>query len=1087
MFYALRRIGTRPRTRVFGPDVLLTGRNWFRGVVFALATWAITTAGIVADEFPDHEPLAANQPRPPATAAAAAMVFSDPGGDAGDFRATAFAAEPDVQNPIDLAWDGSGRLWIAENYTYASRELRFRDDLFDRVVILDDIDLDGRFDAAAGDRRTVFMDGLNKLTSVEVGRGGVWLMTPPNLLFVPDADGDGVPDGPARVVLDGFTIAEQNYHNFANGLRFGPDGWLYGRCGGSCPGRIGVPGTADEMRTALEGGIWRFNVDTGQFEVLCHGTTNPWGHDFNEVGELFFINTVNGHLWHGIHGAHFKRPFTLDPNPNAYNLIDQHADHYHFDTGADWTKSRDGAANDFGGGHAHSGMMIYQETTWPESHRGDLMTLNFHGRRANRERLTRTGTGYVGSHQPDFCLVDDVWFRGMELTAGPDGNVVVADWSDLGECHEHTGVHRNSGRIYKWMHRSSPDPGVVAEKLVRLQTGDVDSLVDFQFAHDRWYSHQARLRLTQMQRDGDDVSSTFARLRSGVTDANETAAVRLRCLWTLHGIGGTDRDGLIDVIHGDENGRQHESVRAWAIRLLTESWPIDDVFGPTPAGVASAARVAAEYRPIASLFFALCEGESSGLVRGTLASTLQRLPLANRVELAMELARVDEADIGDHNQEKLLWYALMPLADANPAALTDVVVSSHLPELNQTISRAIAERVDSHPAAMDRLLVELTDAIADDPAWASSVFTGIERGLVGVRNCPPVEHWAAFESAIESSPDFVANHASAIAALRSVFGQGVDPAELLATVQSDDQPILDRLAAYQGLVDAASAGAAEMVSTGQLLAVTDRLIRDARINVRVAESATQIPDPAIARSILQHLNRFRAPLRPGVIGLLCLRGDFAGELMTAIESGQLNKSSLTASHVRSILALGDESLTRRLETAWGKLRDAPADQQAEIERLQRVLTPAALVSANLPEGRMLYEKSCSACHQLYGVGGKVGPDLTGAQRDNLDYWLANIVSPGAVVGADYRATKVLTADGRVLVGLVTQRTRQTITLVAADQTWVLPLDDIEDQQVTDQSPMPSGLLQPLSDSQIANLIGYLRHPVQVSKSSDAAE
>ncbi len=182
-----------------------------------------------ADDFPEPintEPLPEDNWLSPAAAAAG---FELPEG----FRAVPFASEPDVQNPIAMAWDGRGRLWIAENYTYAERKQKFQLDLRDRVVILDN---------TRGDRfskRTVFTDDVQMLTGIEVGHGGTWLMCPPKLIFMPDRDGDDVPDNAGEVILDGFTVAKQNYHNFANGLRFGPDGWLYGRCGGSCPGRIG--------------------------------------------------------------------------------------------------------------------------------------------------------------------------------------------------------------------------------------------------------------------------------------------------------------------------------------------------------------------------------------------------------------------------------------------------------------------------------------------------------------------------------------------------------------------------------------------------------------------------------------------------------------------------------------------------------------------------------------------------------------------------------------------------------------------------------------------------------------------------------
>ncbi|MEM9828800.1 MAG: PVC-type heme-binding CxxCH protein, partial [Planctomycetota bacterium] len=418
---------------------------------FAVAAWLLMGPGILGSgelladqEFPNTQAASSGQPMGPAEAAAS---FDLPE----DFEVRVFAAEPDVQNPIDASWDSRGRLWVAENYTYAERSQRFDLSLRDRVVILDGAD---------GDRatqRTVFTDDVQMLTSIEVAPNGVYLMCPPTLLFIPDADQDDVPDGPAQVVLDGFTVAEANYHNFANGIRFGPDGWLYGRCGGSCPGRIGKPGTPDAARRALEGGMWRYHPQSEIVEVLTTGTTNPWGHDFDARGEGFFVNTVNGHLWHLIHGAHFTRPFTLDPNRRTFELIDFHADHWHFDTGGAWHESRDGAANAYGGGHAHCGTLIYEDPVWPDRYRGKLWTLNFHGRRVNQEVLKRQGGGFVATHDEDLFIVGDPWFRGMNLLTGPDGNVFVLDWSDTGECHEHDGVHRTSGRIYKIKHCDAPE------------------------------------------------------------------------------------------------------------------------------------------------------------------------------------------------------------------------------------------------------------------------------------------------------------------------------------------------------------------------------------------------------------------------------------------------------------------------------------------------------------------------------------------------------------------------------------------------------------------------------------------------------
>lgn len=360
------------------------------------------------------------------------------------FKVSVFAAEPDIRQPIAACWDARGRLWVAENYTYAQAGLEFDLSLNDRIVILEDKDHDGRHDT-----RTVFADNLKMLTSVELGTGGVYALCPPQLLWIPAKDDQ--PAGPPVVLLDGFETVKGNRHTFANGLKWGPDGWLYGRVGISSPCKIGPPGQADAERVRMNGGIWRYHPGAKVFEAVCHGTTNPWGLDWDENGEGFFVNTVIGHAWHLLPGAHFKRMHGEDVNPRCYEFIDQIADHYHFDTGKGWTSSRDAAngSDALGGGHAHCGALIYKGTNWPEYWRGKLLTLNLHGRRINVERLERNGCTFVAKHEPDAFFCPDPWFRGIDLLEGPDGGVYVLDWSDTGECHDHDGVHRGSGRIYK--------------------------------------------------------------------------------------------------------------------------------------------------------------------------------------------------------------------------------------------------------------------------------------------------------------------------------------------------------------------------------------------------------------------------------------------------------------------------------------------------------------------------------------------------------------------------------------------------------------------------------------------------------------
>ena len=373
------------------------------------------------------------------------------------FRLEVFASEPDVRQPIAIDFDEKGRLWVAECYTFAETPLRWDLNLNDRLTILEDTNGDGK-----SDKRTVFWDQGKRLTSVAVGAGGVWVTCAPQLLFIPDADGDLVPDGEPVVMLDGFD-AETIGHNIVNGLKFGPDGWLYGRHGITSTSSIGVPGSPMEERIPLNCGIWRFHPVTKTFEVVCHGGTNPWGLDWNEDGQLFYTNTVIGHLWHAIPGAFYERMFGAHLNPLAYESIGHTADHYHWDRGSEkWSDIRDGISDktsELGGGHAHMGCLIYQGGVWPKEYHGKLFTNNLHGRRINMDILAREGNGYVGTHGKDFLQIQDPWFRGLDLITGPDGQVWINDWCDTGECHDNDGIHRSSGRIYRIVY-DGPEKGV---------------------------------------------------------------------------------------------------------------------------------------------------------------------------------------------------------------------------------------------------------------------------------------------------------------------------------------------------------------------------------------------------------------------------------------------------------------------------------------------------------------------------------------------------------------------------------------------------------------------------------------------------
>ena len=305
----------------------------------------------------------------------AARTASVPDG----FSVTVFAAEPMVRQPISFCIDDRGRLWVAEAYNYPNRNGQPND----RGLILEDTDGDGR-----ADKRTVFYDKLTYVTGIEVGFGGLWVISPPRMLFIPDRDGDDRPDGEPRILLDGFG-STQSAHNIATGFTWGPDGWLYAGHGRTSPSDVGPPGTPDDKRIHHDGGVYRYHPTRHIFEGFADGTTNPWGVDFDDYGQAFVSNCVNPHLFHMIQGAHYEPWRNRKSSQHAYRRIATIADHLHWLQGPHGDVKRGDLPElrTLGGGHAHCGVMVYLGDNWPQRYRNSVFMCNVHGRSIKKSGL----------------------------------------------------------------------------------------------------------------------------------------------------------------------------------------------------------------------------------------------------------------------------------------------------------------------------------------------------------------------------------------------------------------------------------------------------------------------------------------------------------------------------------------------------------------------------------------------------------------------------------------------------------------------------------------------------------------------------
>ena len=990
--------------------------------LLAVALLALTSAAAPAAD----PPKPADRPLPPLAAAKAMTV--PPG-----FKVTLFAGEPDIVQPIAMAFDTRGRLWVVECLSYPKWNHEGKGN--DRVVILEDADGDGTFD-----KKTVFLDKGVNLSGIELGFGGVWLCSAPNLVFVPDRDGDDKPDGPAEVVLDGWNIKDTK-HNVFNALAWGPDGWLYGCNGIQSKSKVGKPGSADKDRVALDCGVWRYHPTRKTFELYASGTTNPWGLDWDDHGQMFVTNCVIHHLWHVVPGGHMERMYGEDVNPYTYGLMKSCADHLHWGGGS-WTSSRGTAAgvspqhSEAGGGHAHSGCSIYLGGNFPPEYRDAAFMCNIHGNRINHDRLERTPSGYVGKHAPDFLHANDSWFRGLTAKYGPDGGLYVADWTDTGECHNYDKVDATSGRVFKVVYGT---PKAWTGDLAKLSDAD---LVKLQLHANDWFVRTARRVLQERAAAGKLEKETVEALRKHMK-GSEDIPWKLRGIWALHAAGGLTDGDLIELLKHDD-----DDVRAWAVMLAAEP------AAPAKAVVAALAKAVAKEESQFVLLFA--------------AGAVQRLPVDAAVAIADDLVwRVLDTD--DPNLALACWYAVQKTVARTDeeAVWTLLLERARHPLVGRNLARYLVASApaDQRTARLKFLVAHLA---ANAGAGQLAVLLGVQDALAGLREYPEPAGWNALYPALaESDVPEVRTRAEALAVL---FGNPKAIADLRARLSDATADPAARTAAIELLARRKVDG---------LAAVLHGLLGDGAVRGAAVRALAAFPDDQTPTKILAKYPQFTAAERADAVQTLAARPAWAGVLLDAIEKGTVPRADVSLGAARQILALNDKGVTERLGKAWGTIRPAAGDRTALVKKWRGVLTTEALKTADKVNGRVLYTKHCGACHKMFGDGGDVGPDLTGSQRTNLEYLLENVLDPSAVVPREFLVTNFTLGDGRLVSGIVLRETPDGVTVRTLNETVVVTKTDIEARTPTKQSIMPEGLFDALKPDEVRDLVAYLGVPHQV--------
>jgi putative heme-binding domain-containing protein len=944
--------------------------------------------------------------------------------------------EPMVRQPLSITFDDRGRLWVLEYLQYpipkglkaveVDQYLRTRDhhaggaDGLNLASGISGLNLASIIVLEDPDEQGRYrksrevISGLNLASGMALGYGGVFVVQPPYLLFYRLKPGTDRPDGDPKVLLEGFGM--EDAHAFANSLTWGPDGWLYGAQGSTVTARI--------RGIEFQQGVWRYHPRTKQFELFAEGGGNTWGIDFDRHGQLFAGGNTTEPLCHHVQGGYYVKGFGKHGplhNPYSFGYFNpvRH--------------------KGFLGSALTGGFVLYQGGLFPQRFHDAVIYPNLRVNAMRVSRLERAGSTFTTHFQEDFITSTDRWFRPVKGLVGPDGALYVADWYDYNISHTDPKDRskwyqpsRDTGRIWR-----------VAPVGARLRTEgkwpldrlSSDELVDLLKHRNAWYSRRAR-RLLMERRD----SAVVPRLAKMVQ--REKGVPALEALWALHVCGGLDDELALKLLD-----HPFEHVRAWTIRLLGDRRRVP--------------------RRFAARLVELAKREPSATVRSQLACTCKRLsgPVALPI-IEQLLARAE--DLADPHIPLLLWWAIEDKAVSDRAGVLKLVDSTagwNRPIMRAVVVERLARRylAEGKPAgfgACARLL-----GLAPTAADRERLIAAMEQQMDGLH--------------FEKAPEPLAE------ALKPLLKQERPSSPLVRLVlrlgMEDGYPLAAKRAAdrHRGAAERAEfiRLLGELKRPGSLPALLERLGEKEPPAVRGAAllALQRYDDPKIAAAILGRYPKMPPALKEKARDVLVSRSAWSAAVLDAVAGGRVPAGDFSVEQVRRVLLHRRPELLERVEKLWGQVRPKSSRQkQGRIMAVGQILGKG---KGDARRGKPLAVKLCLNCHQLFGEGAKIGPDLTAADRKNLDVLLANVIDPSAVIREGYQQYVVTSTDGRVLTGLLAESTAERITVLDAKGVrTTLRKKEVESLTRSDTSLMPEGILDELSDQELRDLFAFLRDP-----------
>lgn len=461
-----------------------------------------------------------------------------------DFEIQLFAAEPDITNPIAMAWDERGRLWVVESVDYPNTFKETDGAANDRIKICEDTDGDGK-----ADKFTVFADKLNIPTSMVFSNGGIIVSMAPDFVFMKDTNGDDVADV-REVIMTGW--GKNDTHAGPSNLMYGFDNKIWGVLGYS-----GFRGTIDGKQWSFPQGVYNFKPNGKEFEYLGGSSNNTWGLGFTEDNNVFLSTANNTHsAYYSFPAKYMQRSLTGEQSGiQSVQKIDGHYDAHPMTPNLR-------QVDVVGGFTSAAGHRFYTARNYPKEYWNRVaMVTEPTIRLVHNAIIEPDGAGFKEKDGWNFMASSDEWFGPVQAEVGPDGNVWIADWYNFiiqhnvfvpaqspaefilpfkdqphgqGNAFQSAMRDLNHGRVYRVVYKNGKK-----SPITKLSKSDIPGLVAA-LESDNMFWRMTAQRLLVESKDVSAVPGLYKIINNPKVDEIGLNSPAIHALWTLHGLGLLD-------------------------------------------------------------------------------------------------------------------------------------------------------------------------------------------------------------------------------------------------------------------------------------------------------------------------------------------------------------------------------------------------------------------------------------------------------------------------------------------------------------------------------------------------------------------